>query len=85
MRLLIIVTTFFLSCFLSTVVAQQQVKSCSFDFFGEQLILPFNPTKSIELNDKLSASSVKDFYAKMEIAGYEPLIRAMLLYQGETQ
>ncbi len=59
------------------------IHSVSFDFYGDTFSVNNVNIKLVDFESNLSEESISEFYDKMKIGGYEPLILALSNYRHE--
>jgi hypothetical protein len=63
--------------------SQKTEPGISFDFYGDTIELSYNRSSFIDYTDSLSDESVKNFYARLAVSGYEPVIKALVDYKDQ--
>lgn len=56
-----------------------------FDFFNESFHYTADSTVDIPIDDTLSTTSIRKFYAMMDYANYEPVVDALLTHQKDYE
>lgn len=67
--------------FTSVCVKAGEKNDISFNFYGEQLILPYSKVDFVDYKGKLNDESIRQFCEEMAAARYQPLIQALLDYK----
>src|SRR5262245_15538189 len=63
--------------------AQQTRSVLSFDFLGNTITIPSNPFSDIKYTSSLTDNSINEFYQKLNITDYQPVVSSIVSYRDE--
>jgi hypothetical protein len=63
--------------------SQPKNAGIQFDFYGDAIALPYNKASFIDFTDSLSFDAIQKFYGKINIAGFDPLVAALINYKKQ--
>ncbi len=80
-KVYILALLFFVSLLPQSSGARQTESSISFDFYGEQITIPFDQSLFVDFTAPLSEKSLQLFYQRISVEDYAPVIKALLAYK----
>ena len=80
-KVYILALLFFVSLLPQSSGARQTESSISFDFYGEQITIPFDQSLFVDFTAPLSEKSLQFFYQRISAEDYTPVIKALLAYK----
>jgi hypothetical protein len=69
----------------ATAEPRAPIRQVAFDFYGDTLSVPAISASFVDFTEPLSTESITRFYTKMNLAGYEPVIAALLNYRSQQK
>ena len=63
----------------------QGTTSTNFNFYGDNIELPYRPSSFIDYTGPLSEQSIRSFYTQISNANYEPVVGALLQYKKQNK
>ncbi len=66
-------------------VAQEERKKISFDFYGDTIEFPATATARVAFTDTLSSTNIRTFYQCMDTSDYGAMVQAILAYKQKRQ
>lgn len=82
-KVYILALLFFVSLLPQSSGARQTESSISFDFYGEQITIPFDQSLFVDFTAPLSEKSLQFFYQRISAEDYTPVIKALLAYKKQ--
>jgi hypothetical protein len=71
-------------CFIPGVsLSQENTTDIRFDFYGDDIALPFDSASSISFSGPLTERSILSFNEKINTTRYQPVIKALLFYKEQ--
>lgn len=65
-------------------VSAQSITSTSFNFYGDQIELPYSPSSFVDFSGDHSEESIRFFYEKINAVNYEPVVNVLLQYKEQN-